>query len=365
MRPIVNRKSTIINRIEYIDFAKGYAIFTIVCYHALQRLPLSPLLHKAIGFGGTGVHLFFLLSGFGLALSSGALALGAFYRRRLSKVWLPYALALGLSLLAALTLGLFSDGWAAWFAGIGLYQMFWEPYILSFGGHFWFISAIIQFYAVFPLLVWAQQKIGRPNRFIGLALLISIGWWLLVYTLGKGNLRTWNSFFLQFLWEFALGMVLAQQLARRSKEESAWGKWLPPSPENPPTLRWLAATLAIGVAGTGAMIFLVLKLGEVGKIFNDLPALIGYTAFSLFLYGVGLRFFPPLRRFFLWVSGFSYSLYLVHVLVLELFLHFVATQPGYALSYIGILPYLPLALLAARAFEPLAQYCTNLLTPKL
>ena len=51
-------------RYEYIQFAKGYAIFTIMLFHVLQRLVLPEILQKAIVFGGTGVHLFFLLSGF-------------------------------------------------------------------------------------------------------------------------------------------------------------------------------------------------------------------------------------------------------------------------------------------------------------
>ena len=150
-------------RIEYIDFAKGYAIFTIVCYHALQQVALSPLWQKAIVFGGTGVHLFFLLSGFGLAWSSSSESTLLFYRRRMSKVWFPYVLALTLSLLAALTLNIFTDRWDAWLAGVALYQMFSEHYIVSFGGHFWFISAILQFYLVFPLLAWLQQRLAARH----------------------------------------------------------------------------------------------------------------------------------------------------------------------------------------------------------
>ena len=333
-------------RIEYIDWAKGYAIFTIVCYHALQRAGLPPVLQQAIVFGGTGVHLFFLLSGFGLGLSAHGNSAIRFYRRRLSKVWLPYVLALTFSLTAATFFGLFPDGVAAWFAGVGLYQMFSERWIESFGGHFWFISAIIQFYLVYPLLVWLKSLVERHGRFwfFALSLAISVGWWILVYALGKGDLRTWNSCFLQFLWEFALGMVLASRFR-------SGGIAL-----NAKTFLW---SLPVALVATGLMAWMILKMGPSGRIFNDIPALVGYTAFSIFFYQLGERFLPPLKRFFLWIGSFSYSMYLVHILVLEIWLRLLESLhlPANGLS---LLPFLPLALLAGRFFEPLSRRWSGL-----
>lgn len=354
--------------IEYVDFAKGYAIFTIVCYHALQKISLAPIMQKVIVFGGTGVHLFFLLSGFGLALSKNIGSPLAFYQRRLTKIWLPYVLALSISLLGAYCLGLFPDRWAAWFAGVGLYQMFVEPYILSFGGHFWFISAIIQLYFFFPVLLWAKKKLGHNGLFLALTLAISVGWWLIVFYLNKGQWRTWNSFFLQFLWEFALGMVLAdrasksQQASNRDSHTYFFEQYLPVYPSFLPDYRRLGYLLLAGLVFTGLMGVLILFLGEIGRIFNDIPALIGYTALSMFLYGVGLRFWPSLKTFFLWVGSFSYSLYLTHVLVLETYL-LCLKNAGFAnISLVWLLPFIPLALLGGRLFEPLSQWWTGQLS---
>lgn len=351
-------------KIEYIDFAKGYAILSIVLYHALQRVPLPPMLGKAIIFGGTGVHLFFLLSGFGLGLSKSAVSVGDFYKRRLTKIWLPYILALTISLLAAVVLGLFPDGWAAWAAGVFLYQMFFEKYVQSFGGHFWFISAIVQFYLVFPALVWAKRKIGHAWAFAGLALLVSVLWWELVFILGKGHERIWNSCFLQFLWEFSLGMALSEYVfrvsyfetheTRNTKHETRNAQW------------WLS--LPIGLVFTGLMILMILKMGEVGRLFNDIPALIGYAALSYFVFKFSERFVPPVKRFFLWVNGFSFSLYLVHVLVLELYVQLLRLQ-NLPVSLPMLLPYFALALAAGWAFEPVSQWWVGLFerrrTPKL
>lgn len=334
-------------KIIWVDFAKGYAIFTIVCYHVLQRVALPPALSQAIVFGGTGVHLFFMLSGFGLGLSRSVLSPLMFYRRRLSKIWLPYIVVLTLSLLGALTLGLFPNGWPEWLAGVGLYQMFHEPYIQSFGGHFWFISTIIQFYIVFPVLIRVQRKINNPALFAGLALLISIAWWLVVWILDKGGLRIWNSFFLQFLWEFALGMALAQWSTSAEKSALVSRAFRVLSIRNP--LFWSV----MGSAFSGLMLVMILKMGDIGKIFNDIPALAGYTGLCIFIWRVGQNWVPPLKNFFLWVSGFSFSLYLVHVLVLELYLLVTTGSVHSALTPLAAGVYLPLALLAGRAFEPL------------
>ncbi len=259
-------------KIEFLDFAKGYAILTIVFYHALQRIGLSPLWQKAIVFGGSGVHLFFLLSGFGLALSASRSekmpAAFGFYRRRAVKIWLPYVLILSISLLAALAFDIFPDRWGAWLAGVGLYQMFWEPYIQAFGGHFWFISAIIQFYLAWPLLIRLKRSFRNPAGFLLFCLLVSIGWWVFVWYMGKGEYRTWNSFFLQFLWEFGLGMVLADggRFTRRSAQRAEG--------ENRVIPFWHFSWwiyLAAGILFTGLMVLMILKLGETGRIFNDPP----------------------------------------------------------------------------------------------
>ncbi len=324
-------------RIEYIDFAKGYAIVTIVCYHALQQMALPEPLQRAIVFGGTGVHLFFALSGFGLAWSAGQDGLWSFYRRRMSKVWAPYVLALTLSWAAAAWLGIFPDGLEAWLAGVGLYQMFFERYIESFGGHFWFVSAIMQFYLVFPGLYWVQKKMSG-KMFLALAFSLSLGWWLLVYGLGKSEFRVWNSFFLQFLWEFALGMALAKAVkTQKTNLQNALE-----------TNRYVWFFLGVGLFFTGLMIGMVAKLGDTGRIFNDIPAFLGYTALSLFVYRMGKNLLPWLIRFFLWINGFSYSLYLIHVLVLHLCMWMLGAA---VLHTSSIVLYLMMVIPAAQVFE--------------
>jgi len=144
-----------------------------------------------------------------------------------------------------------------------------------------------------------------------------------------------------------LGMVLADGTRRtvhgtRQFWNHAWWIYLP-----------------IALIFSGIMIFMILKMGDAGRIFNDVPALIGYTAFSIFFFQISDKFLPPLKRFFLWVGSFSYSLYLVHILVLEIYLR-VLHLTGVPVNWLSLLPFLALALLAGRAFEPISRWWSGI-----
>ena len=56
-------------KLDVINFLRGYSIFTIVLMHLVQSYSLPSWAMKATSFGGAGVHVFILCSGFGLYLS--------------------------------------------------------------------------------------------------------------------------------------------------------------------------------------------------------------------------------------------------------------------------------------------------------
>lgn len=88
-------------RLLVVDFLRGFSKFTIVLMHLVQAYPLPGFLMKATSFGGAGVHVFILCSGFGLYLSSlhKPLKYGKFLKRRFSKVYIPYVLVVLISAL--------------------------------------------------------------------------------------------------------------------------------------------------------------------------------------------------------------------------------------------------------------------------
>lgn len=84
-----------------VDFLRGWSIFTIVLMHLVQIFltQLPDIFSTAASVGGTGAHVFFFCSGFGLYLSHLRRPVTArrFFARRLEKTYFPYLLVVFLS----------------------------------------------------------------------------------------------------------------------------------------------------------------------------------------------------------------------------------------------------------------------------
>lgn len=143
-----------------IDFLRGYSIFTIVLMHLLLG-NVTGAFSKTLLFGGAGVHVFILCSGFGLYLSylKKPLRYSDFLKRRFGKVWTPYAIAVLL--------------WGVWYlmkdgtfplkevaSHLLLYKMFSTELDTSLCYPYWFISTIVQFYLFWPLIMRIYKFVG-------------------------------------------------------------------------------------------------------------------------------------------------------------------------------------------------------------
>lgn len=287
-------------RLQLITFLKGFSIFTIVLYHYFQYLNVSPIVNQVIQVGGSGIHLFFLLSGFGLYASYVGKPLGflPFIRRRLGKIYIPYIVVVVVSAMISLGVPVFDFSWNALLAHLFLYKMFDSALDVTFGFQLWFVSTIIQFYFVFQVLVFLRQRMG-DRWFLVTGLCISLAWNVVVVVLGKESLRSWNSAMFQYLWEFVLGMVIAGWY-RSGKLPDHISRW---------------ALVVIGGFGFILYAVLALKLGQVGKVFNDYPALLAYSGMALLVYGMKSRL---INRFFVFTGEIAFSVYLWHILVLLL-----------------------------------------------
>lgn len=82
-----------------IDFLRGFSIFTIVVMHYLQDAKLPGMVNKILSIGGTGVHMFFICSGFGLYLSylNHPVRYKEFIEKRFVKIYIPYVIVVGIS----------------------------------------------------------------------------------------------------------------------------------------------------------------------------------------------------------------------------------------------------------------------------
>lgn len=289
-------------RLAIVDYLRGFAIFTIVLMHCVQGY-LDGSLDKAISFGGAGVHVFIFCSGFGLYLShlNKPLRYMDFLKKRFLKVYVPYVIAVALYVLW----NLFSEGVAEWRAvasHVFLYKMFNNELDVSICYPFWFISTIIQFYVFFPLII----KLLRVKGGLLVAFIISLLWAAVVGALGYESYRPWGSFFLQYLWEFVLGMWLAEKVKTKGYEDASLVGKL--------KFSTLVITTVVGMAITGLMAW----NGGYLKLFNDIPSFVGYISALLLIYKIGIKF---INRFFESSSRIGYELYLVHCLVFEI-LHY-------------------------------------------
>lgn len=285
--------------LDVIDYLRGYSITTIVIMHLLHCYELPDFMMKVIAFGGAGVHVFILCSGFGLYLSylNRPLSYKEFLRRRFGRVYWPMAVVCICMALWMAYQGL--DVLMPLLGNLLLFKMFVPKLENSMGGQMWFISTITQFYIAWPLIIWMVKKRGGGYwKF----LLISLLWSSVVGLLGYSEKRVWNSFFLQYLWEFCLGMKLAELYVKR------------PSSLKIPKWKYLISICILSILLTGIMG----GMGFPWKLYNDIPSLIGYTFLALILYKIGI---VPINRFFSYTNKFSYEWYLVHILIFQIVMY--------------------------------------------
>jgi peptidoglycan/LPS O-acetylase OafA/YrhL len=317
------------HKIEVIDFIKGYSILSIVLFHYCQSIALTPFLSKAINFGGTGIHTFLFASGFGLYLShlQRPLSYPDFLKKRFTKIYIPYMIIVTLTALISLFIPLYENSWNNYFSHVFFYKMFDNDLIGTYGYQLWFISTIIQFYLLFPLIVRLREWI--PGKyFLPLGLLISWAWASGLLLLHKEELRNWNSFFLMYLWEFMLGMYCAERYLKNKYAFWKIGK---------------TRLIGIALAGLGIYSLMAFQFGPVGKIFNDLPGLFGYAALCVFIYTLHIK---PVNRFIFFTARLSFSIFLIHFLVINL-VQAVCRSLELHWSWLMLIPTLTICWLAA------------------
>ena len=285
---------------DIVDYLKGFSIITIVLMHFLQFQGLPKIVDTALSIGGAGVHVFFFCSGFGLYLSYLRKPIGyfEFLNKRFLKIYIPYILVIAIS---ALLPWMYSGNRiSALFSHVFLYKMFVESLENSFGGHWWFISTLFQFYFLFILFVNLKEKVGSKIYLIA-SVILSMLWWIVSSITGIAEQRIWGSYFLQYLWEFSLGMITAEYLYH--------GKSIKISK---------LFLLVTGVIGIGiAAIFKL--IGGYYTSFNDFFSACGYCSIAILIYSFDLKFINTIIKK---ISKFSYELYLIHILVFITVQHF-------------------------------------------
>lgn len=165
------------NRIPFLDALRGIAALGVVLYHYGERIDWG-------NFGNMGVPMFFVLSGFVIALSVGhappvsAGYLGRFALRRALRLDPPY----WLSMAAVIVIGLA----AAHFLGQNVKPTTWPQvfthlfYLQTFAGYehlmviYWTLCYEVQFYLVLIPLLWLGNRFNAVVPIVAATALLSL-----------------------------------------------------------------------------------------------------------------------------------------------------------------------------------------------
>ncbi|MFZ2021075.1 MAG: acyltransferase family protein [Terracidiphilus sp.] len=160
-------------RIRELDGLRGIAVLAVILHHYFSWLPIT-----GAAFGGLGVNLFFVLSGF--LITSILLQLrdkehyfSVFYSRRALRIFPPYYLGIAVYLFISLALGK-PGTWGMWSSYIFYYSSlllakpmiingttFGVPWPVAFGlGVTWSLSVEEIYYTIWaPVVRFTSEKV--------------------------------------------------------------------------------------------------------------------------------------------------------------------------------------------------------------
>ncbi|MEZ2293111.1 acyltransferase family protein [Variovorax sp. RCC_210] len=291
-------------REQYLDGLRGWAALIVVAYHITLMIwgELHPPFKLLVLDGPFAVYIFFALSGYVLSVANfrGSSKREVFDMalRRYPRLTIPI-FAISALALSMMLLDVFANPAASkvlgteWWLGIfytfdpGLFDMlYYSLWVVFFGGNaYWYNSSLwtMPTEMIGSLLIFAFLLIaGRSSllRLLGHALFIGICWWLK-----------------SFMLAMALGVAIAhfvQSGAHQRLKNSTFGFWC----------SWIL--LAAGLFGAGQRTDTYASVSS------------GFSAAAV-VYAVMIN--APMQRalslpFSQWLGKLSFSLYLVHILVI-------------------------------------------------
>ena len=267
-----------------------------------------------LSFGHFSVTVFIVISGFCLGLpiarkgAAGWHGALSFYKRRARRILPPYYAALLLTVLITLTLlhGKTGTLWdvmlplradQAWYSLFLLNDVFGTNQI---NGVFWSVAVECQIYLLFPLLVFIWL---RANVWWSAATAIALGYLVAVKTQHSPYAGLTAQYLAMFAFGFGIAYLYQNPAWRQKTAKFPWAF----------AAFFLFAALAIKMHAT--------SLGKAGPRFLWYDLVIGGAAACLIMAGCHgnkrLNAFLTSKPM-LWIGAFSYSLYLIHLPVLQL-----------------------------------------------
>jgi len=310
-------------RLPGIDVLRALAASAVVLGH-MVRWPwgfnlgsglVSAAWHLGGQLGTWGVGVFFVLSGtcihlpMARRLAAGErpdLDVGAYFKRRLRRIYPPHALVIALSWWVAARTVL-PPGFESYLS-VPTTGQFWAHVFLvhtfvpgatySINAVLWTIAIESHFYLVYPLLLRLRRRFSMETLLGGLFLLMLV---LRAFDKVFASALTGilYSNFPALLWQWVLGAVIAERLARR-----------PPAPLRASVAVVIAALSAVATCLGALLPHGVLVLALLGPLSYGVVVFMASSIQSSGVVG-GLRGLE-------WIGLRSYSLYLTHPIALTL-----------------------------------------------
>jgi peptidoglycan/LPS O-acetylase OafA/YrhL len=244
-----------------LDAIRGLAILGVFLFHFYVQVfnignfnwqfieaglqaqqPLALYTFYIFSYGWIGVSIFFVLSGFvnhWSYLNARKFSLKSFFVRRFWRIYPPYLIALLYFAFIHWGGRISTEGVRDFIAHIFLVHNFNPDYIFGFNNSFWSIAVEVQFYLLYPLVLFLRSFIGL-RRTLLVALILSITIRVLVVTIqdprALDSLAV-SEFTLISWFDWILGAYLAEQYY--------YGK-----PAFPVTKIWTASLIIIFIVST-------------------------------------------------------------------------------------------------------------------
>ena len=218
---------SVISRIS--PLSRVIAILMIVVFHffdsftKLDHSMFPTIIYKMTHFGSQGIHFFFFISAFFLFLKYKDI--DAYNKNffnwlkvRIIKLYSTYlASVIVVSFLMFFFLDINVSMKEVIINIIPMARNFDDLYIHSLNGNFWFLHTLIEFYLVFPIFMKVYFLMTRLKFLIMtyIVVIIYISWYSFYLSIDSASLNPYSAFFINYLYDFSLGIAFASLLERK------------------------------------------------------------------------------------------------------------------------------------------------------
>jgi peptidoglycan/LPS O-acetylase OafA/YrhL len=345
------------NRIDQLDSIRGLASFAVLLNHLYLVLPMLPLLFrysplKVIVNGNASVIMFFVLSGFVLFLPFMRGVAGtyrAFVIKRIFRIYIPYLASIVLAVLMfSLLAGGSIPGIDAWQSGISVklllehLSLIFNTDTKAFNNVIWSLVHEMRISLFFPLIALCVMQLNW-KMILFICLLLSLPNGLKdLFSMGYGYTTILDT--MHYTSMFLIGALLAKNLETLIAIYQQWSR----------NRKWLILSAAfLPYAYSSAIITIVLKLGlPYSIVLSDYAVTLASGIFIIYAIGSIKLSSVLLKKPMIFLGRISYSLYLIHLIVLFSFMYlFYGTIPNEWIYLITVFVSLLLATLSWRFIE--------------